>query len=314
MTNSNAKRIVVIGSVNMDLMLRCPHLPEPGETVLGREFTQAPGGKGANQAIAAARLGAKVSFIGCVGSDSYAQISRLGFEAANVEIAHLHAIDSKSTGIAMITSDDKGENCIALAPGANQFLTCEHLDQAERLISEAGMVVCQFESPLTTVQHAMKLAKRHRVPVLLNPSPFHMISVSSLNGLDILVLNEIEAAMLSDSRVESIQHASQVAEFLRSTGIKSVIITMGKSGSVVADETGTNHLHAPKVVAVDTTGAGDTLVGALAAALVAGHSMAAAIEFAQRAAAFSVTRHGAQASMPHPSDLEDLSAIKSKSL
>jgi ribokinase len=304
MNDSKAKSIALIGSINMDLMLRCPHLPKPGETVLGSEFSQAPGGKGANQAIAAARLGAKVSFIGCIGDDDYGHTSQAGFELAKVEISHLHTMQGQTTGIALITSDDRGENCIALAPGANLLLSCDHIDQAEALIAQAGMVVCQLETPLATVLHAMKIAQRHHVPFLLNPSPVQKLSTKSLSGLSVLVLNEVEAAMLSDSRVETIQQACQAAEFFRSTGIQSVVITMGKNGAVVADDDGTNHFAAPKVKAVDTTGAGDTLVGALAAALVAGSGMSEAMTFAQRAAAFSVTRRGAQASMPHLSDLD----------
>jgi ribokinase len=305
MTSSSTKGIVVIGSVNMDLMLHCPHLPSPGETVLGHTFTQAPGGKGANQAIAAAKLGAKVSFIGCLGDDSYGQASRASFEALNVNIQHLHASKGESTGIAMITTDDKGENCIALAPGANLSLSCSHLDQAETLIAEAGMVVCQLESPLATALHAMKLAQRHNVPFLLNPSPAQKLPAKSLAGLSVLVLNEVEAAMLSDSKVETMQQACQAAEFFRSTGIEFVVITLGKNGAVVADDDGTHHFAAPKIKAFDTTGAGDTLVGALAAALMSGSRMVRAIEFAQRAAAFSVTRRGAQASMPDLNDLRE---------
>jgi ribokinase len=304
MNDSIANSIVLIGSVNMDLMLRCPHLPTPGETVLGSEFSQAPGGKGANQAIAAARLGAKVSFIGCVGDDAYGHTSRTCFESAKVDITHLNTMQDQTTGIALITSDDRGENCIALAPGANLLLSCQHLDHAEALIAQAGMVVCQLESPLPTVLHAIKIAQRHQVPFLLNPSPSQKLSTKSLSGLSVLVLNEVEAAMLSDSTVETIQQACQAAEFFRSTGIQSVVITMGKNGAVVADDEGTNHFAAPKVKTVDTTGAGDTLVGALATALVAGSGMAEAMAFAQRAAAFSVTRRGAQASMPYLSDID----------
>jgi ribokinase len=304
MRNIHTQRIVVVGSVNMDLMLHCPRLPEPGETILGSEFTQAPGGKGANQAIAAARLGAKVSFIGCVGDDAYGNTSRVGLEVANVDISHLNTMPGQATGIAMITSDDRGENCIALAPGANLGLTCQHLDQAETLIAQAGIVMCQLESPLEVVLYAMKLAQRYQVPFLLNPSPAKTLPTKSLAGIELLVLNEVEAAMLADSKVVNIQQACQAAEFFRSIGIRTVVITLGKNGAVVADDLGTNHFMAPKVQAVDTTGAGDTLVGALAATLMAGATMTEAMTAAQRAAAFSVTRRGAQASMPNLSDLE----------
>jgi ribokinase len=304
MRNIPSQRIVVVGSVNMDLMLRCPHLPTPGETVLGGEFRQAPGGKGANQAIAASRLGAKVSFIGCVGDDSYGETSRAALVAANVDVSHLHAMPGQATGIAMITSDDLGENCIALAPGANLGLTNHHLDQAEALIAQAGLVVCQLESPLEVVLHAMNLARRYQVPFLLNPSPAMTLPTNSLAGIELLVLNEVEAAMLSESKVSNVRQACQAAEFFRSIGIRIAVITLGKDGAVVADEDGTRHFAVPKVQAVDTTGAGDTLVGALAAALMTGADMAKAMTTAQRAAAFSVTRRGAQASMPYLSDLE----------
>jgi ribokinase len=303
---SSHKPIVVVGSVNMDLMLRCPHLPTPGETVMGREFERAPGGKGSNQAVAAARLGALVSFIGCVGEDEFGCQSRSAMEAARIDTVHLHPLKDVSTGIAMITADDQGENCIAIAPGANHLLSCEHLDQAETLIAGAALVVCQFESPLATVLHTIGLANRHRVPVLLNPAPAKAISLNLLVGVDVLVLNTVEAEMLLNLPVKNPHQACYVAEFLRSTGIPSVIVTLGKEGVVVADAYGTSHRPAPVVTAVDSTGAGDTFVGALSGALVAGVSMAKAVEFAQRAAAFSVTKFGAQASMPFLSDLEEL--------
>lgn len=295
----------MIGSVNMDLMLRCPHLPAPGETVLGREFTQAPGGKGANQAIAAARLGAEVSLIGCVGNDAYGHTSRSNLEIAKVDVSHLHSVSDQATGVAMITSDDQGENCIALAPGANLSLSCEHLTRADMLIARAGMLVCQLESPLPVVLHAIQLAKHYQVPLLLNPSPVQKLSTEVLAGVHLLVLNEVEAAMLSGFPVSTVQTACRAADFLRRMGIRSVVITLGEKGAVVADDDGVQHFLAPKVKAIDTTGAGDTLVGALATALVSGSSMTEAIMVAQRAAAFSVTRRGAQASMPSVSDLEE---------
>jgi ribokinase len=206
----------------------------------------------------------------------------------------------------MITSDDKGENCIALAPGANSLLSESHLDQAEAVIAHAGIVVCQLESPIATVMHAMKISQRHQVPFLLNPSPAQKLPASLLPGLSVLVLNEVEAAMLCESEVATAQQASQAAEFFRSIGIQSVVITLGKNGAVVADDDGTHHFAAPRVDAIDTTGAGDTLVGALAASFMSGSRLTQAIHFAQRAAAFSVTQRGAQASMPYLADLQEL--------
>jgi ribokinase len=305
---AKSKSVVVIGSVNMDLMLRCPHLPAAGETILGRDFVQAPGGKGANQAIAAARLGATVGFVGCIGDDGYGHVSRESFMANNVDVSHLHSIEGKSTGIAMITSDDQGENCIALAPGANESLSTEHIDQAQTLIAEAGLVVCQLESPLATVLYALELANRHGTPFLLNPSPARELPTSALAMLDMLVLNEIEADLLSGCAIKTIDQARQAADLLRSRGIKVVVITLGQNGAVVATSDGNKHFPAPHVKAIDTTGAGDTLVGALAAAWASGLNVPQAMAFAQAAAAYSVTRRGAQASMPRLSDLTQLSS------
>jgi ribokinase len=305
MDSDKQKSIVVVGSVNMDLMVRCPHLPAAGETVMGHSFTQAPGGKGANQAVAAARLAAQVSLVACVGDDEHGRLSMAGFAAAGVDTTHVHRVDRVATGIAMITSDAHGENCIAIASGANDALTCEHLDEADTLIAGAAMLVCQFESPLPTVLHAMALARRHGVPVLLNPAPMLPISLSLLAGMDIVVLNAIEASMLSTLPVGTIHQVCQVAEFLRSAGLGTVIVTLGKEGVVVADDSGTHHHVAPQVVALDSTGAGDTFVGALASALVSGTAMTEAIQFAQQAAALSVTRRGAQASMPSRSEIKD---------
>ncbi len=287
----------------MDLMVQCARLPIAGETVLGKGFHQAPGGKGANQAIAAARLGAEVSFVGCVGDDNYGDLSRASFEADFVDVLHLHRVEGKTTGIAMITSDEAGENSIAFASGANESLSIAHINQAETLIAQAALVVCQLESPMETVLHALKLAKRHSVPVMLNPSPAQKIPISTLSLVEILVLNQHEAAILTGTLVKTSEQARQAADLLVANGIKNVVITLGGSGAVVCDHTGNRHFLAPKVKVVDTTGAGDTLVGALAAAWVAGSSIAQAITLAQSAAAFSVTRRGAQASMPRTSEL-----------
>lgn len=296
--------VVVVGSVNMDLMLRAPHLPRPGETVMGREFAQAPGGKGANQAVAAARLGARVSFVGCVGDDALGTQCRAELEASAIDVRHLYTIANEATGIAMIASDDAGENSIVLAPGANNALSCAHIDAAAGLFQDAEILVLQLESPLPTVLHAMHVARNHKVAVLLNPAPARQLPVNTLRGLDILVLNTVEAAMLSDMVVSSLQQASASAEFFRSCGVQTVIVTMGSDGLVLADDHGTMAYPAPHVKAVDSTGAGDTFVGALAGELTRGRSMLDAVNFAQRAAAFSVTGRGAQASMPSRGDFD----------
>jgi ribokinase len=308
MNASRTSHIVVIGSVNMDLMLHCHHLPRPGETVLGRDFIQTPGGKGSNQAVAASRLGAKVYFVGCAGDDPFGQESRNMLKADGVDIRHLHSIRGAATGVAMVMSDHTGENCIALASGANNALTSQHIDAADDIIAGAGIVVCQFETPLQTVLHAIKVAQRHNVPFLLNPAPVRDISMQELNGLYLLILNTVEAATLSGLAVVSPFDALIAARNLRDVGIGSVIITMGKAGAVVADDAGVSYYPAPEVRAVDTTGAGDTFVGAIAAGLSIGKTMSEAVAFAQRAAAHSVTRRGAQASMPRLVDLGQMRA------
>jgi ribokinase len=300
--------IVVIGSVNMDLMVHCPHLPTPGETVLGREFLQSPGGKGSNQAVAASRLGAKVYFVGCAGDDTFGHESRDRLEADGVNIGHLQLIRGAVTGVAIVMTDHAGENCIALAPGANNALTCQHIDAAEEIIASASVVVCQFESPLQTVLHAIKVAKRNKVPFLLNPAPVREIELRKLSGVDLLILNSVEAASLSGLLVVSPQEATVAAGILRGLGIPKVIITLGKDGAVVSEGASTSYHPAPLVRAVDSTGAGDTFVGAIAAGLASGYAMNDAVAFAQHAAAYSVTQRGAQASMPRVADLAHLRA------
>jgi ribokinase len=296
--------IVVVGSVNMDLMLQCPHLPVAGETVLGHGFQQAPGGKGANQAVASARLGAGVSLIGCVGDDAFGEAARNALKADGVHTDFLQTVPHSPTGVAMVTSDANGENCIALAPGANQHLLPNQLENAEHLIANAGMVLCQLEIPLATVRQAMRLAQSHNTPFVLNPAPAQTLSPQDLAGVDTLILNTVEAAMLAGIAVTTREQAEQAAGLLKAAGVSTVIVTLGGDGALVVDATGSKHYPAPKVKAVDTTGAGDTFVGAYATARVMGHPLSEAIDFAQRAAAYSVTHRGAQASMPHRSALE----------
>ncbi len=314
MTTASRPHIVVIGSVNMDLMVHCPHLPMPGETVLGREFLQSPGGKGSNQAVAAARLGAQVFFIACAGDDTFGHTCRDALKADGIDIRYVQLLHGAVTGVAMVMTDHAGENCIALAPGANNGLTPKHIDAAETIIATARMVVCQFESPLQTVLHAMKLAQRHQVPFLLNAAPVRELALHALAGLELLILNTVEAGALAGMAVASSQEASIAARTLRGAGIGTVIITMGKEGAVVAEASGISYAPAPSVGVVDTTGAGDTFVGAIAAALSRGETMREAVAFAQCAAALSVTRRGAQASIPRLAELTGMRATHMTSL
>jgi len=304
--------IVVVGSVNMDMMLHCRHLPGAGETVLGDSFITAPGGKGANQAIAAARLGATVAFIGCVGDDSFGRAAVDALRSEGIDTQHLSRILGAATGVAMIATDDVGENSIVLASGANALLSPAHVDAAEALFLGAAMLICQLETPLETVRHAINIAVRLGVPILLNPAPALHLPPDLLSAIDLLVPNAGEAAMLSGLTVDAKANANasgahgaaaRSAEALRLGGAKNVLVTLGGDGVVVATAQGCIHHPAVHIQAVDSTGAGDTFVGALAAARVQGVALDAATEFAQRAAAFSVTRRGAQASMPRLVDL-----------
>jgi ribokinase len=297
------KPIVVVGSINMDLMLRCPHLPRPGETVAGRDFRTVPGGKGANQAVAAVRLGAQVELIGCVGNDPFGAEASAALRAEGVGLAHLCIVPQYATGIAMVLVDDAGENSIALAPGANHALSVAQIDAAAPQIAAAGLLVCQLETPLAAVQRAIVAAHAAGVPVLLNPAPAQPLPGELLRQVELLVLNEGEAALLAGSAVNDTSQAADAAALLRRRGARTVLVTLGADGVVLADAQGCLHLPAHPARALDSTGAGDTFVGALAVACIEGCELRAAVDFAQSAAAFSVERVGAQASMPRAADL-----------
>ena len=288
--------IVVLGSVNADLVLRCERLPRPGETVHGEDFRTVPGGKGANQAVAAARLGGRVEFIGCVGDDAFGTEARATLEREGVGTAHLRSRAGVPTGVATILVERSGQNCIALAAGANARLDIEQVDAAAAAIACASLLVCQLESPLAAVEHAIGIARRHGVPVLLNPAPARPLAPTLLDQVDILVPNESEAALLVGA--SSALDSTEAAAALRGEGAATVIVTLGGNGVCIADELGTRRWPAPRAQAIDTTGAGDTFIGAFAVARQEGLGTDEAVRFAQRAAAISVTRAGAMASMP----------------
>jgi len=288
--------IVVLGSVNADLVLRCDRLPRPGETVHGEDFQTVPGGKGANQAVAAARLGGRVEFVGCVGDDAFGATARTTLEREGVGTAGLRTLAGVPTGVAMILVERSGQNSIALAAGANASLDTALVDDAAATIACASLLVCQLESPLAAVQHAIGIARRHGVPVLLNPAPAQPLAPALLSEVDILVPNESEADLLVGAGGAFDPAAAAAA--LRGHGAATVIVTLGGDGVCIADERGTRRWPAPRVQPVDTTGAGDTFIGAFAVARQEGLDTDDAVRFAQRAAALSVTRAGAMASMP----------------
>jgi ribokinase len=298
-----SRRVVVLGSVNADLVLRCSHMPIPGQTVHGRDFQTLPGGKGANQAVAAARLGASVSFIGCVGDDAFGRQARQLLESEGIDTQHLHSVADTPTGVAMILVDDAGQNSIALAAGANAALSIAQVDASRATIQGAGLLICQLECPLPVVQHGIALAHAAGVPVLLNPAPVQPLPAALLAQVDVLVPNESEAAALIGLAAGTAFDATAAAARLRALGPRTVIVTLGAHGVELASDGIDAHFDAPRVRAVDTTGAGDTFIGAYAAAWCDGASVSASIDYAQRAAAISVTKAGAIAAMPRRDEL-----------
>ncbi|MFJ4196809.1 ribokinase [Pseudomonas sp. NPDC089534] len=296
--------VVVIGSLNMDLVTRAPRLPLGGETLIGHSFATVPGGKGANQAVAAARLGAAVAMVGCVGNDAYGAQLRDALLAERIDCRAVSAV-ADSSGVALIVVDDNSQNAIVIVAGANGALTSAVVDRFDDVLQAADVVICQLEVPDATVGHALKRARALGKTVILNPAPASRVLPSDwYASIDYLIPNESEAAILSGLPVDSLEAAERAASHLIGLGAGKVLITLGAQGLLFASGTGFEHFPAPKVKAVDTTAAGDTFVGGFAAALARGESEAQAIRYGQVAAALSVTRAGAQPSIPTRSEVQ----------
>ena len=302
--DDNNGYIVVVGSANMDLVVRVARLPAPGETLMGEHFEAIPGGKGANQAIAAARLGARVAMVACVGDDGFGGTLRSGLQSDGIATDHVHQISDRASGIAVITVAADGANSIVVTAGANADLQPKHIDAASDLIANAAMLICQFETPLTSVSRAIDIAVKHNTPVLLNPAPAQPLPVGMHTGVAYLIVNETEAELLTEIPVADVDGARRAAASLRKMGSRTVLVTLGSKGVYWSGPEGEGELAAPKVKAVDSTAAGDTFAGGFAAALVRGASIKDAIAFGQSAAAISVTRHGAQSSIPTRAEVD----------
>ncbi|PAW51574.1 ribokinase [Pseudomonas moraviensis] len=296
--------VVVIGSLNMDLVTRAPRLPKGGETLIGHSFTTVSGGKGANQAVAAARLGAQVAMVGCVGNDDYGVQLRDALLAEQIDCQAVSTV-ADSSGVALIVVDDNSQNAIVIVAGANGAMTPAVIDRFDAVLQAADVIICQLEIPDATVGHALKRARALGKTVILNPAPASRpLPADWFPAIDYLIPNESEAAALSGLPVDSLQSAEGAASQLIAMGAGKVIVTLGAQGSLFANGKDFEHFPAPKVKAVDTTAAGDTFVGGFAAALASGKSEAEAIRYGQVAAALSVTRAGAQPSIPTMSDVQ----------
>jgi len=294
------KKILVVGSSNTDLIIKVSEIPRPGETLLGGKFMTFPGGKGANQAVAAARAGGDVVFIASVGEDAYGLNSIKEYKLDNINTEDIKICKGVPSGIAMITIADSGENAITVASGANEKLLPDDLDEAEEAFDEADYMIIQLETPLETVEKAISLCGEFNTTVILNPAPAAALSDVILSGVDIITPNETEAESLTGIKVEGEEDAGKAAEVLHQRGIGTVIITMGSAGAFVSDKASglLKMIAGFSVSAEDTTAAGDVFNGQLVVALSEGLSLEKAIRMSHAAAALSVQKLGAQSSIP----------------
>lgn len=296
-------RIVVVGSSNTDMVVKTDYIPKPGETVIGGDFVTAGGGKGANQAVAAARLGAEVAFVARLGLDVFGDSAVSGFRQEGINTDYVTRDGKAPSGVALIFVDKHGENVIVVAPGANSYLMPEHVEAARTRIESADVLIMQLETPLETVIAAAEIARASGVKVLLNPAPACELPSRLLEMVDILTPNETEAARLTGVEPGDMD-PEEAARSLMDSGIGAAVITMGSRGGLAVTMDAVIRYPAPMVKAVDTTAAGDAFSGALAVAVAEGRDMKSAVRFAAAAAAVSVTRVGAQPSLPTRAEAE----------
>jgi len=298
--------IVVVGSLNADLALRTQTLPRPGETVRAESLQIGPGGKGLNQAVAAARLGARVHLIGRVGDDAFADTPMRALRDAGVDTTHTLALADTATGTAVIAVDARGENQILIVPGANERLSPADIEHALPAFRAASTLLVQLETPLDTVRAALDTARAHGTRTVLDPAPAQDLDDDVLRLVNVLTPNELEAETLSGERVQDVQSAARAGARLRARSGGDVVVTLGAQGCVWVSATGFEHVPAPSVQVVDTTGAGDAFNGGLGVALARGESLASALHFAVRVGSAATTRRGAANAMPR---VEDLTAL-----
>ena len=298
------KNICVIGSLNMDLVVNVDTMPKPGQTLLGSNFKEVPGGKGANQAVAMARLEGNVSMIGKVGNDGFGKTLIESLNNDNVNTNHVH-IDNCSTGVAFITVDKNAQNTIVVAPGANFQLTKDDIDKNIDCIKNSDIVVIQLETPLETVKYTLQVAKDLNKYTILNPAPAVKLDDETIGHVDLLTPNETELEIISEMKIENEDDINKAAKKMIEKGVKELIVTLGSKGSLYINDEKSFFKPAYTVEAVDTTAAGDSFTGALAVALSNNKTIKEAMDFASKVGALSVMKEGAQSSLPTLKDVEN---------
>ncbi|MBN2292838.1 MAG: ribokinase [Pirellulales bacterium] len=296
--------IVVIGSSNVDLIMKMDHLPEKGETVTDAEFMQVYGGKGANQAVAAARAGGRVAFVNCVGEDAYTPRMVENYRNDGIDTRFVFTERGMTSGHALVMIGDKGENYLSVDPGANYRLTPKRIDEAMPVIDDAAVIVMQYEIPEETIKYVIDYANKKTIPVLWNFAPARTFDLSYTSKINTLVVNELEAGYLAQMTIETEHDVEPTASKLLKGGIENVIITLGQNGAILVNGDETVRVPAFEVDAVDTTAAGDTFCGSFAVAYVEGKSFKEALRFASAASAICVTRMGAQPSVPKRKEID----------
>jgi ribokinase len=299
----NTKKIIIIGSTNMDMVVKTAHLPAPGETVLGGSFLMNPGGKGANQAVAVARLGGNTTFITKIGDDVFGKQMAQLFKEEGIDTSYVIPDPDSPSGVALITVDSHGENNIVVASGANAKLSPADVETALNKISGIDIILTQLEIPMETVDFIAGYAALNNIMLILNPAPANTLSPELLESINIITPNAKEAEMLTGIKVTDIDSAYAAARALQNKGVKKVIVTLGEMGAVISEKDNWKLIPAHKVEAIDTTAAGDVFNGALAVAMAEGQNIIQAVEFSCLAASMSVTKLGAQSSIPYRNEV-----------
>ena len=297
--------VIVVGSLNMDLVVRAPKIPRPGETVLGSDFKQVPGGKGANQADSAAKLGAETAMLGAVGKDSMGSQLIRSLEKDGVNVDKVLVKDNLPTGVAAIVVEDSGNNAITVAPGANSGFTPDDLSDMDDVFKRAKVMLVQLETPIETVRTALRMARKNNVTTILNPAPAIELDDEIFSLVDILTPNETELELLSGMDTSNIERVEAAGKHLIQKGVSRLIVTLGSQGSIHIGNNSIKLYPAYNVKAVDTTAAGDSYNAALAVSISKGESLEDAIKFATKVGAMTVTKHGAQTSLPLVEEVEE---------